>query len=436
MLTALKNLGRTAIPKPIFSLAQPYYHGLMATIASAYYGQPSQKLIVIGVTGTAGKSTVVNMLATILDHAGHKTGFSTTANYSDGNREYVNEHGLSMPGGFMLQQQLCAMVDNGCTYAIIEATSEGLAQNRHLGIKFDVALLTNLAPAHIDAHGNFDNYRAAKGKLFTALSSQGQQIIGVNLDTPEISYFLNFKAAKKFGITLKDVTAPNNLTVYKPTQVSAEPTIKFTLNDVPFELNLLGEFNVYNAVMTAACANVLGIDLAKAAKALQQFTGVAGRMQNIPNSRKIQIFVDYAPEPSAMLNALTTVNQLPHRKIIHVFGSTGGHRDISKRYEFGKISAQLADTIIITNDDVYDSDPELIAQNIEQGINQTVAKKVTEVLTVLDRRRAISHALQIAQSEDIVIVTGKGSEQFLVLPSNKRIAWNEPSVVQEELTKL
>jgi UDP-N-acetylmuramyl tripeptide synthase len=137
-----------------------------------------------------------------------------------------------------------------------------------------------------------------------------------------------------------------------------------------------------------------------------------------------------------MENSLRALNALPHNKIIHVFGSTGGHRDVRKRFEFGQISASLADTIIITNDDVYDSDPAEIARNVEQGISESPTKKVSDVMTVLDRRSAIAKALSIAQANDIVIITGKGSEQFLVLPGDKRIPWDEPTIVKEELVKL
>jgi len=436
MLKTLKNIGRAVIPKPIFRAAQPYWHGAVASLSSHYFSHPSKKMTVIGTTGTAGKSTTVNLLAEIFNGTGHKAGLITTANYFDGNREYINKHGLSMPGGYMLQQQLRAMADNACEYAVIEATSEGLAQNRHRGIHFDAVLLTSLSPAHIDAHGSFENYRAAKGKLFSPLKENGKKLVGVNLDTRDADYFLNFPADQTFGITLKGTAAPGGVIVYQPNNVKTEPQISFELNGTPFRLDLIGEFNVYNVLLAAACANMLGIGLAECAAALQNYGGMPGRMEPIANNRGIQIFVDYAPEPAGMENSLDTLNRLPHGKLIHVFGSTGGHRDTAKRFEFGKISGRLADTIVITNDDVYDSDPEEIARNIEQGINETAPKKASEILTILDRRGAIRKALQLAQPGDVVVITGKGSEQFLVLPGNKRILWDEREVVREELQKL
>ena len=158
-------------------------------------------------------------------------------------------------------------------------------------------------------------------------------------------------------------------------------------------------------------------------------------MENVPNNRGLNIIVDYGCEPASFLAALKAASDLPHGRLIHVFGSTGGHRDVSKRFEFGKISAEVSDYIIVTNDDVYGSDPEEIAGNIELGIKNYELRK-PEYEIVLDRRDAIARALLIAKKNDTVLITGKGSEQFLVLPGNKRIAWDEVSVVNEEMQKL
>jgi UDP-N-acetylmuramoyl-L-alanyl-D-glutamate--2,6-diaminopimelate ligase len=161
-------------------------------------------------------------------------------------------------------------------------------------------------------------------------------------------------------------------------------------------------------------------------------------MEEVENSRGFKIFVDYGCEPVSIKAALMAASSLPHNKLIHVFGSTGGHRDVQKRFLFGQISAQIADVIIITNDDVYDSDPERIAEDIAQGIAQVQSekRKVKRIERHLDRRYAIAEALKIAKENDIVLITGKGSEQFLVLPGNHRIEWDEASIVKEELKKI
>lgn len=429
MLKTLKDIGRAIIPKSLFRALQPAYHGIMARMATAYYGNPSKDLFAIGVTGTAGKSTTVMMLSHILNASGKVAGYITTVGSFDGKQEQINQHGLSMPGGWLLQKTLRTMLQNGCTYAIVECTSEGLAQNRHQGINFSAALFTNLSPAHLDAHGSFENYRAAKGKLFGHLA---KGIIGVNLDDPNRNFFLDFPSAVKFGVSMRDDTEKPDLTVYQAVDIEVSKNITFTLNKVKFALPLLGTFNVLNASLAAAMADQIGVNLEQSAKSLEHFGKVAGRMEAFTAKNGATIIVDYAPEPAAMEASLRAVQMIPHARIIHVFGSTGGHRDVAKRFEFGRISGKLADEIIITNDDVYDSDPEEIARNIDEGIAQLEDQaRAKHTQTILDREKAIVAAIEMAQSDDIVLITGKGSEQFLVLPNNERIDWDDRKVVED-----
>jgi UDP-N-acetylmuramoyl-L-alanyl-D-glutamate--2,6-diaminopimelate ligase len=373
------------------------------------------------------------MLARILNFAGRRTGFITTVGFYDGSRTRLNRHGLSMPGGPMLQKQLRDMANNGCSFAVVECTSEGLAQNRHLGISFRAALLTNLSPAHQDAHGGFKNYQQAKKKLFAALRGQ-ETLSGVNLDGGQAGCFLNYPAAKKFGISFEGRDLAQGRT-YNGQDLSVSSPVSFRVGDTGFTLALPGKFNAYNALLAAACAAEFGVPLEVSARALEEFARIEGRMEEVAGEREFKVFVDYAPEPAGMTSALMALKQMPHRRIIHVFGSTGGHRDVAKRFEFGQISAGIADIIIITNDDVYDSDPREIALNIESGIKKCSSWK-GQYQIVLDRRQAIGSALAMARAGDLVIITGKGSEQFLVLPGNKRIPWDDRQVVKEELARL
>jgi UDP-N-acetylmuramoyl-L-alanyl-D-glutamate--2,6-diaminopimelate ligase len=308
-----------------------------------------------------------------------------------------------------------------------------------LGIKFQGALFTNLSPAHIDSHGSFENYRKAKGKLFASLTQTAQSFIGVNLDDPNKNFFLQFNAARKFGVSSReDLVKPDNLTYLLATNVQVGNEITFTVSNksnkpVNFTLHMFGTFNVSNTLLAVGTAQILGVPIETAALALNDLSKVPGRMETIPSPTGTTIIVDYAPEPAAMEASLRSVQMIDHDKIIHVFGSTGGHRDVSKRFTFGEISAKFADTIIITNDDVYDSNPEEIAKNIQEGINRVETKKVSAVEAILDRKEAIARAIQIAGPKDIVLITGKGSEQFLVLPENKRIPWDDREVVKKLL---
>ncbi len=452
----MKQIIKKLLPKRFLRFIRPIYHGSIALMASSYFGHPSQKLLVVGITGTAGKSTTAAMLAEILNYSGKKCGYITTVNFFDGKTDYINKHGMSMPGGWLLQKQLRQMLDNGCGYAIVECTSEGLVQNRHFGIKFDAAIFTNLTEAHLEAHGSFENYKVAKGRLFAEL---GKQVYGTaktggipktiiaNLDSPYAEYFLSFKVDKKIGVTLDEAKKYFQLDqVMLISDIKAAANLDFAFEHTAFTLNMFGEFNAVNAGLAAAAASVFGVSLEQSAAALKTFIGVPGRMEPIQNNKGIQILVDYGCEPSSFEAAIKAASKIPHKKLIHVFGSTGGHRDVAKRSLFGKISAQFADKIIITNDDVYDSDPEKIASDIAEGVRQVAHStgsgqeskklKVKSVETILDRRLAIANALATAEKDDLVLITGKGSEQFLVLPGNKRIAWDDRVVVRECLKNL
>jgi UDP-N-acetylmuramyl-tripeptide synthetase len=416
------NIIKAILPKSWLKKIRPFGHGFLAYLAAVWYGFPARKMTVIGITGTSGKSTTTQILSKILNQAGKQTGYITTVEFYDGRKTTLNKHGMSMPGRFLLQRELAEMVAVGCTHAIVECTSEGLSQNRHLGIDFDVALITNLTDAHLEAHGGFEKYKLAKAKLFKALdhSKKKHKIIGLNLDDKHSSFYGAFKASETFGISLKD---------------SKHNSTEFEFEGNTFKVHLQGEFNVYNALMAVACASKLGVnDPHIIQKALDQIIEIPGRMQLIENQKGFKVYLDYAPEPAGMSSALKAVAMMPHAKLIHVFGSTGGHRDSSKRFEFGKISSSYSDVIIITNDDVYDSDPEEIAGDIEKGIATNPNRKENiKVLTILDRKEAIRAAIQLAQTDDILIITGKGSEQFLVLPGNERIEWDEKRIIEELL---
>ncbi len=430
----IKNLIRPIIPSSIFKLLQPIYHGLAGIISANFYKNPSHHLSVIGITGTAGKSTTVMMLAHILNHTGHKTGYITTVGSSDGNNEIINSRGLSMPSGPIIQKTLNSFVEKDCKFAVIECTSEGLAQNRHYGIKFIASLFTNLSPAHIDSHGSFENYRNAKGKLFSSIDKHG--IIGVNTDDPNYQFFLNFPAEKKFGTSTREKDfAQTYIPIVRAENIVVDQKgLNFDISGINFSLNLKGSFNISNALLAIGLAQFLGVDLINSAKALQTFGTVPGRMETIPNNKDITIIIDYAPEPKPLEESLRAAQMIEHNKLIHIFGATGGHRDIGKRFEFGKISSMIADTIIITNDDVYDSDPKEIANNIQEGIKEMGPNiKTKEVIVELDRKTAIKKGLEIAKPKDLILITGKGSEQFLILPNNERIQWDDREVVKELL---
>ncbi|HYF05922.1 MAG TPA: UDP-N-acetylmuramyl-tripeptide synthetase [Patescibacteria group bacterium] len=437
----MKEFLKKIIPTKLLKSLRPPYHGALALLANTYYGKPSSKLIVIGVTGTAGKSTTVQLLAHILRGSGKKTGFTTTISSHDGDVETLNRENQSMPGGPVLHKQIKAMLAHGCEFAIIECTSEGLEQNRHLGIQFDAAILTNLTPAHIDNHGSLASYIAAKAKLFTATvssplkQSKKQKLLGVCLDGENLDSFLGFHGknnVKMFATTLEGKTSAQVDTIYAANKV-ASPRAAFILDGETFGTKILGDYNAYNALLATATCLSLSISTEDCKTALASFAGAPGRMEQIPNSRGITIIVDYACTPIAFKTALPSVRAGASGKLIHVFGMTGGLRDASQRFIQGKISAQYSDAIIITNEDAYESDLAEIMENIETGTTQAEHPRATVVEKIGDRKAAIARAIELAQVGDTVFITGKGCEQFHILPGNVKIPWDDRNVVRDIL---
>lgn len=443
MIQTLKNFIRNLLPESLLQNIRPYYHGTISFIASHYFRQPSRKLIVIGVTGTKGKTTATNLIAAVIQETGRKVGYASTATYSTGQAAHLNTFKMSTMSGWNLQKWLAEMVKNGCSYAVLEMTSVGLAQNRHLNIYFDIAVFTNLTPEHLDYHGSFENYQKAKAILFKALSlypttpqklhinPQLVKTIVANLDNEYGQYYLNFKADQRLSYGVRNTSA--NL-VASNIELSYSG-IQYEVNGIKVKLNLKGKFDVYNSLAALTVAQSLGIDLTSASEALSRVPVVPGRMEVVA-SEPFTVMVDYAHEPTGMQQLYDTVAGWNPKQIIQVLGPTGGGRDYSNKIGLGKLAAANADVVIVTTDDPYDDDPSKLAEIMCQGATEQGKTKGENLLVVLDRRQAIAKALTLAKPGDLVLITGKGSEQKMVLAGNKMIDWDDRTVAREELTKL
>ncbi|MBI4049620.1 MAG: UDP-N-acetylmuramoyl-L-alanyl-D-glutamate--2,6-diaminopimelate ligase [Candidatus Doudnabacteria bacterium] len=409
----LKDLLKKLVGKKMVGM----YHFLLAWLAALVYGFPSENLIVIGVTGTNGKSTTVNLIAKILEEARHKVIATSTVNFKIGNREWLNDKKMTMPGRFFLQRMLAEGLKQGCTHAVLEISSEGIEQFRHRGIKFDVCVFTNLTPEHIEAHGGFENYKQAKLKLF----AQAKQAIVANIDDPYYAEFTNFKVPRviSFGKSEQAEVRGQNF--------SANPNgISFTVDQTEFNLKLRGVFDFYNALAAIATARSLGINLSDCKQALEKVSGIPGRMEVI-DGPNFKVLVDYAPEPESLRQMYATIANWPKRRIIHVLGSTGGGRDISRRKILGEIADKSAHIVIVTNEDPYDDDPQSIIDDVASG--------APKAIKILDRREAIAKALSLAQPNDLVLITGKGAEQKMAVKGGY-IPWDDRQAVREELEHL
>lgn len=344
-----------------------------------------------------------------------------------------------MLGRFALQKFLRKMVRAGCRYAVIETSSQGVEQFRHLGVNYDVAVFTNLTPEHIEAHGGFENYKKAKGKFFAHLISKPKKVIDgkvvpkvsvVNLDNEHARYFAEFSADQKIEYGIK-----NQAAVRAENVVLKNSGADFTVRGVPFHLNLMGEFNVYNSLAAAVVGLSQGLRLDMISKFLEKVRGVPGRMEFIDEGQNFKILVDYAPEPESMRQLYKTIRDStfinPDSKIIHVLGSAGGGRDKSRRPVLGKLAAENADYVIVTNEDPYDEDPRQIIDEVAAGA--AGKKENVNLFKILDRGEAIAKAFGLAREGDLVVITGKGSEQAICVADNKKVPWDDREKVREIL---
>lgn len=424
------------------------YHLFLAYCAALWYRFPSASMVVIGVTGTKGKSSVVFMLAKILEEAGIKVAVSSSLMFKINENEWLNPYHMTMAGRFKLQQFLYQAKNARCTHVIIETTSEGIKQHRHRFIHFDVAVFTNLTPEHIEAHGGFENYKKAKGKLFEALAHAKKKTINgndikkiavVNTDDEHGSYFLQFPADTTYGFSVQGTCAlapsSNHACVSASAVVVSPEGINFEIEGTKFHLHVLGRFNVENALCAAVTAKSLGVEFSVSASALAKIEEIPGRMKFVKEGQKFSVIIDFAHTPSSFEGVFSTVRLLkdPHGRIIAVFGSAGGGRDKWKRPELGRIAASTADHIILTTDDPYEEDVDGICAEIQKGIDNETFKGKVEV--ILNRREAIKAALQMARWNDIVLLLGKGTEQTL-MTGTESMPWNEGGIVIEEIRNM
>jgi len=442
----MKQLIRKFIPKAVIN----QYHKTLAVLANIIYGRPSEKMIVIGVTGTNGKSSTVVLIAKILESAGHKVGAASTVYFKVAEKEWLNDKKMTMLGRMALQKLLKQMVLAGCRYAIIETSSQGIEQFRHLGVHYDVAVFTNLTPEHIEAHGGFDNYKKAKLKLFKhleklpakiLLSKKIRKTIIVNGDDKSAKEFLDFEADSKLVFGIENNLAIrqfNNLTAKEI--VYSSDGITFEVNNVEFNLKLFGRFNIYNALAAIAVAQSQDIDWEVCRHALEKISGVPGRMEFIDEDQPFKVLVDYAYEPESLKQVFAAIKCHglvgEGKKIIHLLGGCGGGRDKARQPIMGELSAKNADIAIVANEDPYDDDPQEIIEAVAAGAVKAGKIAGQNLFKVIDRTEAIAKAFTLAQEGDLVLLTGKGAEQVIAVANGHKIPWDERVKTREVLNKM
>lgn len=464
ILVKIKNL----IARSVFSKLIPAYHLSLAFLAALFYRFPSRKLIVIGVTGTTGKSSSIYFLQKLLNENAWSSGFSSTTQFNDGSIEWLNDKKMTMPGRFFLQKHLAKMLKNGSKVAIIESTSQGIEQFRHKFINYDLLVFTKLYPEHIESHGSFENYKEAKAKLFRHLKNGETKFLAadgsvvlkpsglkktelwrfkktlvINADDEHAKYFLSFPAERRILFTQNPNLQPSDFNEdedlgeieinYYQKLFSDQNGSKFSFNQKNYELSVLGDYQVFNASAALSVAKVFKIDDDALAESLFKLKNLAGKMEKIDLGQNFKVLVDYAFEPRALESLYNNLNLIDYNRLIHILGSTGGGRDKSRRAILGGMAAKKADIVIVTDEDPYDEDPELIIEEVISGASKNGAVLNENLFKVLDRREAIRLAISLARANDLVLITGKGAEQHICGPENSKIAWDDRKVFKEEI---
>ncbi|MBI2482306.1 MAG: UDP-N-acetylmuramyl-tripeptide synthetase [Candidatus Vogelbacteria bacterium] len=420
MLVRLKSY----IPKSLFNLLRPLYHWSLITLATLIYRFPARRLTVIGVTGTKGKSSTVELIGALLKEQGYLVATASTIRFSVAGQEEPNRLKMTMPGRFFLQQFLRRAVSANCQYAVIEMTSEGAKQYRHLFLYPDTLVFLNLTPEHIESHGSFENYREAKLALARALlnSSKPKRTLIANSDDPESVHFLALNIPNKITFSLQDVA---------PYQIFTNH-LTFTWRGQTITSPLAGQFNLSNLTAAITVVNYYGLTPEVIKRALEKFNGIPGRLERItlPASEPLAanqdftVIVDYAHTADSLEKVYELFSD---SKKICVLGATGGGRDTWKRPVMGEVAGRYCDSIILTDDDSYDEDPEKIVKEVAAGItNQNYQ-------IIIDRRQAIKTALHEAKTGDTVLITGKGTDAYLMGPHGTKMPWSDAAITREEL---
>ncbi len=427
MLHELKKM----IPKGWLSA----YHFAMAHAAAFIYRYPSKKMTVIGVTGTNGKSSTVQLIGQLLMASGHKVGCTTTDSFRIGERLIANDKKMTMLGRTQTQQLLSEMKKRGCEFAIVETSSQGIEQSRHIGIDYNAMVFTNLTPEHIEAHGGFEAYKAAKQKAFRVLVGKPGAISVVNMDDEHAADFSTIDVETVVGFSREDKKSGSILVdrAVRASEVDMrQDGTGATVDGKRVSIPLVGSFYFENALAAIATVLQFNVPLDNVVKAAANLKPIPGRLETFEVNEGL-VIVDYAPEPYSLKALYEVLELLEPKKIIHVTGSTGGGRDVARRAEIGKLAAKKDDIVIVTNEDPYDDDPWQIINDVADGAVDGGMKDGESLFRILDREEAVNKAVSLVEKGDIAIITGKGSEPVMCVAGGKKVPSDDRDFVRSAI---
>jgi UDP-N-acetylmuramoyl-L-alanyl-D-glutamate--2,6-diaminopimelate ligase len=416
-------------------------HKMRGMLAATIYGYPGRKLKIIGVTGTNGKTTTCNMISRILEKANYRVGMATTINFKIGKDEWVNTSKMTTVSPFALQKFLANCLKAGCHWVIVETTSHAIAQYRNYGVDYQIAIMTNLTHDHLDYHKTFDEYRKVKSQLFIT----GKTINIINHDDEKtydflaqiparstISYGTDSSVGNRKGrpdILAKKINLESTGSVF---------TVVTPTSQIAIDLKLPGKFNIYNALAAISVAYALKIHLDVAKTALDELDLVPGRMEKVELGQSFAVLIDYAHTPDALEKVYQTLTMAKRARIISVLGSCGD-RDKTKRPILGALAGKFADIVIVTNEDPYTEDAAKIIEEVAGGVPRGADSKTPKIenqnfFKIMDRKEAIIKAINMAYKDDIVLITGKGAEECMIVGEQK-IPWSDRKIAKDALFK-
>ena len=406
------------VPAPVVRLLRAPYHLALSAIMALAYGFPARSLTVIGVTGTKGKSTTTEMVFAILREAGFKTALLSTIRFAIENESEPNLHKMTLPGRGFAQAFMRRALRASCTHIVIEITSESVLQHRHRFLAIDGLIVTNIQKEHIESHGSFENYVAAKHTIVETLarSPKKKRVLVANADIKETAGFLTIPNLSAVSFSEREL---KNLS-------TRDREISFDFEHETFSLPLPGVFNAMNALAAIKLCAAFGVPLQMARVALQKLAPVRGRVERIEAGQAFSVIVDYAHTPDSLA---ALYGAFKNKRKICVLGNTGGGRDTWKRPLMGRFADEACDTVILTNEDPYDENPDAIIAAMAEGMRRAPH-------IIMDRREAIRFALKAARPGDVVLVSGKGTDPFIMGPNGTKMPWSDAVVVREELARL
>jgi len=427
MLTMLKKNIRKVIPNSFVLLS----HKARSVAAALRYLYPARKLQVIGVAGTKGKTTTTNLIAKVLEAGGYKVAMLSTANFRIGDKTWLNDVKLTTPSPFYLQKFLKEAIKEKCDYAVIEISSHGLVQHRHYGIKYQTVVLTNMMSDHIDYHKTYENYKNSHDALIT----KGLSNLIINYDDEDLRSFLSKTSASKYVFSLKGYKEIYNAKLIKAENIefagkgSSFSIMSERMGEIKIDSLLIGEFNIYNMLAAFATGIAEGISPDNIKIGIESVKEVPGRLEKIREGQNFDVIVDYAHSPDSLKSVYSVVKPYVRNRLIAVLGGTGD-RDKSYRAKAGELADEYADVVIVTNEDPYSEDPGEIIDQVLSGIKNK--KDGNDLFRIYDRSEAILKAVKMATIGDTVLITGKGSEQFMIV-GDKKIPWDDRTIARSAI---